>query len=205
MIKQTPTSRSMSLTDVKKELKRLEKDKLIDLITDLYKKNKSVREYFDFFVNPDEQELYFKYKDKIFYAFYPLRGNTLKIRQAKQALTDFKKHGVSAELNADLLLFYVQTGVDFTNDFGDIDEAFYNSIGSVYVQALKFMRTENLLELFAGRAKKIVSDTYGIGWGFHDYLAEVYFNFYPDDLEESENTQEPTKGRIIKLGRPRHK
>jgi hypothetical protein len=29
----------MGLTDIKKELKKLDKDKLIDLIADLYKKN----------------------------------------------------------------------------------------------------------------------------------------------------------------------
>jgi hypothetical protein len=33
----------MGLTDIKKELKKLDKDKLIDLVADLYKKNKSVR------------------------------------------------------------------------------------------------------------------------------------------------------------------
>ena len=34
----------MGLAEVKKELKKLEKDKLIDLIGDLYKKQKSVKE-----------------------------------------------------------------------------------------------------------------------------------------------------------------
>jgi len=32
----------MYLADIKKELKKLDKDKFIDLITDLYKKNESV-------------------------------------------------------------------------------------------------------------------------------------------------------------------
>ncbi len=36
----------MSLIDLKNELKKLEKDKLIDLVADLYKKNKSVKEFF---------------------------------------------------------------------------------------------------------------------------------------------------------------
>jgi Na+-transporting NADH:ubiquinone oxidoreductase subunit NqrC len=51
----------MGLTDIKKELKKLDKDKLIDLVAALYKKNKSVKEFFDFYVNPDERELFNKY------------------------------------------------------------------------------------------------------------------------------------------------
>jgi hypothetical protein len=38
----------MDLTELKKELKKLDKDKIIDLVTELYKKNKSVKEFLDF-------------------------------------------------------------------------------------------------------------------------------------------------------------
>ena len=38
-------------------------------------------------------------------------------------------------------------------------------------------------------------------WGFHDYLGDVYYDFYAD---YSDDTHEPTehqeKGKIIKLG-----
>lgn len=42
----------MGLSDIKKELKKLDTEKLINLIADLYTKNKSVKEFFDFYVNP---------------------------------------------------------------------------------------------------------------------------------------------------------
>lgn len=62
------------------------------------------------------------------------------------------------------------------------------------------MKKENLLYKFADRAGKVVSDTSGIGWGFHDYLYDVYSDFYAD---YSDGTDEPTeqqeKGKIIKL------
>ncbi|MCA6432179.1 MAG: hypothetical protein IM574_01110, partial [Cytophagales bacterium] len=107
----------MGLTDIKKELKKLDKDKLIDLVADLYKKNKSVKEFFDFYVNPDERELFNKYRDKVFEAFYPKRGYNYKLKDGKQAISDFKKLGTSSDLLADLMLFYVETGVKFTNDY----------------------------------------------------------------------------------------
>ena len=170
----------MGLTDIKKELKKLDKDKLIGLIADLYKKNKSVQEFLDFYVNPNERELFEKYRDKVFVAFYPKRGYKLKLKDGKKAISDFKKLGPSTDLLADLMLFYVETGVQFTNDFGDIDEGFYSSMATTYVAALTLMRKENLLDKYADRASKVVSDTSGIGWGFHDYLCDVHSDFYAD-------------------------
>ncbi len=170
----------MGLTDVKKELKKLDKDKLIDLVADLYKKNKSVKEFFDFYVNPDEKELFNKYRNIVIEAFYPRRGYSYKLKDGKQAISDFKKLGPSADLLADLMLIYVETGVKFTNDFGDVDEGFYSSLETTYVAALKLMKKENLLVRFADRAGKVVTDTSGIGWGFHDYLGDVHSDFYDD-------------------------
>jgi hypothetical protein len=187
----------MGLTDIKKELKKLDKDKLVDLVADLYKKNKSVKEFFDFYVNPNERGLFNKYRDKVFEAFYPRRGYNYKLKDGKQAISDFKKLGASADLLADLMLFYVETGVKFTNDFGDIDENYYSSLEKTYVQALTVMKKENMLDKFADRASKVVSDTSGIGWGFHDYLADVYADFYSDFIDDADKEDEPEeKGKL---------
>lgn len=169
---------TMGLTDIKKELRKLDKEKLVELVIDLYKKNKSVKEFLDFYVNPNEKELFLKYKDKVYEAFYPKRGDRFKLSDGKKAISDFKKLEASKELLSELMLFYVETGVEFTNEFGDIDEPFYNSVASVYLNALKLMSKENILDKFADRAKKIVDDTSGIGWGFHDELGDIYSDFY---------------------------
>jgi len=169
----------------------------------LYKKNKSVKEFFDFYVNPDERELYNKYKDKVFEAFYPRRGFNYKLKDGKQAISDFKKLGTSADLLADLMLFYVETGVKFTNDYGDINEPFYKSLATTFVDSLTLMNKENLLDKFEGRVEKVVDDTSGIGWGFHDYLVQVWIDFYPSEEDEDfaeDNNPSEEKGKIIKLG-----
>ncbi|HMG09810.1 MAG TPA: DUF6155 family protein [Mucilaginibacter sp.] len=171
----------MGLADVKRELKKLEKDKLIDLIADLYGKNKSVKEFFDFYLNPNEIKMFDKYRDKVFVAFYPKRGFNYSLKEGKQAISEFKKLGPSSDLIADLMLFYVETGVQFTNDFGDINEAFYSSVESTYLAALKLMKKNNLLDKFSERTRKVVNNTIETGWGFHDYLSEVYYQFYDDE------------------------
>ena len=191
----------MGLTDLKKELKKLDKDKLIDLVADLYKKNRSVKEFFDFYVNPDERELFNKYRDKIFEAFYPKRGYNFKLKDGKQAISDFKKLETSADSRIDLMLFYVETGVNFTNDFGDINEAFYKSLETTFVESLNLMNNENLLDKFEERVGKVVVNTNGIGWGFHDYMMQMWIEFYPTEDEEFDDEQAEIEenGKIIKL------
>lgn len=83
MTRQSQKRENMGLTELKKELKKLDKDKIIDLVSDLYKKNKSVKEFFDFYVNPKELELFKKYHDKVFDAFYPKRGFNYKLKDGK--------------------------------------------------------------------------------------------------------------------------
>jgi hypothetical protein len=47
----------------------------------------------------------------------------------------------------------------------------------MFESALKFIQKHNLGKNFHTRCKKIVDDTDGIGWGFHDQLGYLY-NFY---------------------------
>jgi hypothetical protein len=169
----------MSFSDIKKELNQLDKKQLISLISELYKINSATKEYLDFFANPNENEQHVKYKQRVLEAFYPKRGTDLKLKEAKLAIADFKKLGTSAELQADLMLFYVECGVRFTNDFGDINESFYSSLESMYKKALDLMHTENLLNSFQDRSLKIVKDTENIGWGFHYYIAGEHYEYYP--------------------------
>jgi hypothetical protein len=168
----------MGLTDLKKELKKLDKDNLIELVMDLYKKNKSVQDYLDLHIKQDEQVLLKKYCDKVFEAFYPKRGHDYKLKDAKQALTDFKKLGASDAAYSELMLFFVETGVKFTRDFGDMNDAFYSSMSKAYLSALTIMEEEDLLGKFADRAGKVVTATRGMGWGFHDFLVSAYTEFY---------------------------
>jgi glutathione peroxidase-family protein len=70
-----------------------------------------------------------------------------------------------------------------------------------YVGALTLMQKENVLEKFADRAGKVVSDTSGIGWGFHDFLIDAYSNFYADYTNYTDEENEKQQGKIIKLCR----
>jgi hypothetical protein len=163
---------------IKTELAKLEKRALIEILSDLYKKNKSVQEYLNFYIKPDEDGLFEKYRTKVYEAFYPKRGFDYSLKQGKQSISDFKKLGPSPELLADLMLFYVETGAQFTKDFGDMNEAFYISMEGTFANALKFMRKEGLLDQFKQRCVQVLDDTQDTGWGFYDTLSEIFYSFY---------------------------
>ena len=192
----------MSLTDLKKELKKFDKNKLINLISELYKKHKSVKDFFDFYIQPDEKGLFEKHKTKVFEAFYPKRGFQLKLKDARQAISDFKKFAPSNYLLADLMLFYVECGVQFTNDFGDIDENFYLSMEKMFDQTLALLKKEDVLGQFNDRAAKILTDTHGMGWGFFDSLCDIYYNYYEviEDNEEKADTANESKVIPLRKG-----
>ena len=77
-----------------------------------------------------------------------------------------------------MLLHFVECGVELTNTYGDINENFYTSVENTYDKALQIIDKNGLLEKFKARALKIIIDTENIGWGFHDYLEELYYEHY---------------------------
>jgi len=51
-------------------------------------------------------------------------------------------------------------------------------VENTYSNALDLIDKNGLLDKFENRANKIVVDTENIGWGFHDYLGDVYYQHY---------------------------
>jgi hypothetical protein len=166
---------------LKKYLKERGQEELIADITDLFTRFEPVKEYYQLKLSGGESEwqLVEKYKATIYKQFFPARGfGNPKLGVARKAVSDYKKISSSSEGLADLMLFYVETGIKFTNAYGDIDEPFYSSIESMYQRALEHLAKNKLLELFEERCKQVVSNTRGIGWGFHDTLADLYQQYF---------------------------
>jgi hypothetical protein len=168
----------MSKRDLKKELADFDKKKLISLISELYDKNKSVKEYLDYYLNPDEKAILKVYREKVREAFYPNRGFGFKLAVGKKAISDFRKLKPAVDSLIDLMLYYVECGVEFTNEYGDIDENYYLSIERAYRDSLDLIDKHLLHDIFKDRALTVVHDTGNIGWGFHDTLGDLYYEIY---------------------------
>lgn len=168
----------MGFLEVKRELQKLDSKDLIKHISELYKKFPEVREYFEFYIATNEDELLEKYKTKVREGFFPKRGYDLKLSISRKAIQDFKKLGASSVSVAELMLYYVQCGVEYTNEFGDIDEPFYISMENTYAKALELMSKENLLGYLKEVARKILDDSAETGWGFNDSIGDLYYDYY---------------------------
>ena len=173
----------MSKQKLKKELQQLTKEQLIEQIMDLYDKNKAVKEFYNFYLNPrNEKELAEKYKKQIrkeFNVENPMRS-TEKFSVAKRAITDFKGLQPSPEALADVMLYLPESACELTYCYGDFSEQFYDSAYNNYRTALEFIAKNNLLDVFKRRAKQCVKWASRCGYGFADVIAEVYYEYYQD-------------------------
>ncbi len=97
----------------------------------------------------------------------------------RKAISDFQKLSPTAEILTDLMMHVVERGVAFTNEFGDINEAFYDSIASMYRKVIQHIITNHLQVKFQGRCKDAEEASHDIGWGFGDEMEEIYEDNFP--------------------------
>lgn len=170
------TQKPPSLSTLKQYLKTRSQAELIEDISELFKRIPAVKDYYQVKLNPlAESQVVEKYKKVIEDEFFPARGfGKARLSVARKAVNDYKKVAASPASIADIMVFYVEQGVKFTNEYGDIDEPFYNSMESMYAKALEWMNKYELKDMFYLRCRQIVSDTSRIGWGFHDALGYLY-------------------------------
>jgi len=171
----------MNIQELKKHLEELTKKELINEISFLFKMDPFSKDYLSSkFSQGSEHSLLEKYKQQVKNEFYPQRGEPkLRLSIAKKAVSEFKKISKSQADISDIMLFYVENGIEFTCDYGDIDEKFYSSMESMFENALKFIQKHDLGKDFNTRCKKIADDTDRIGWGFHDRLGYLYDFYFP--------------------------
>ncbi len=182
-------TKPMTLTELKRELKQLDHKELIQLISDLYKSDRKVKEMLSArFVGEEyQQALLSEYKKKMEDVFFPASMNKpLSLKNAKALITDFKKNG-SLEMTLDLMLHYVECGNEFTNTYGDIDDQFYGSLCSVFrrfIDELNTKGTESMYRAFEERIDNLKSSARHIGWGYGDYIREKSYEIeWLDDDE----------------------
>jgi len=169
----------MNITELKKHLKDATKEELLKDIVDIYKKNEFVKDYYVSKYSADSRSLVLaKYKEIIEYEFFPEKGfGKARLSVAKKSITEFKKISNDKTSIAELMIFYVENGVNYTECYGDIDQQFYHSMENMYERLLKFIVDNGLVDVFNDRCLKIVSDTQNMGWGFHEQLCEIYYDY----------------------------
>jgi hypothetical protein len=170
------TASKINLTTLKKYLKSCSQAELISDIAELFQQNQLVKEYYQIKLDPQgEEQVAEKYKKVIENEFFPTRGyGKARLSVAKKAITEYKKIGKTDAGAIDIMLFYVEQGVKFTDAYGDINEQFYDSMEDMYYKALGEIIKQDLKPIFQQRCRQIVDATEDMGWGFYEILSQMY-------------------------------
>ena len=180
----------LSVSEVKNMLKEKSRDELLELLLESYKTIPLLKEYISVkYGSQDNIEKILKdYKNKIYNVFFPKNMKTqFKISDAKKAVNEFKKLCSSEELTIELMLYYVEMGIEFANTYGDINEAFYNSVATMYEAVVSAINKQDDSEIYNNlnyRLKAVVENTNAMGWGFHDELSDIYWQIKWLDIED---------------------
>jgi hypothetical protein len=169
---------------VKSTVSKLSRDDLLSLVAELYRLSKQNQNFLHArFANAEAAME--DCKKIIAECLYPdvLRDRPLQVAKAKKIVADFCKAVADPVLHADLMLFFVEQGNAFTLEYGDIDAGFYNALLAMGRRAVKTICSlpKELQEPFRERLSEIVLSSSGIGWGYHDELAEIYDAAFPEE------------------------
>ena len=164
----------ISASQLKKALTGKTSKELIDEILFVHKTYPQAKDYLTAKYGEGEGAVIKQYKEVVKNEFFPKRGlGSLRLSIAKKAISDFKKIATSQESVIDIMLFYVEQGVKFTDEYGDINERFYISVETVFEDALKLMVKYKLIEGFRPRCDWIVGNACD-GWAFKEGLEGSY-------------------------------
>lgn len=126
--------------DVKKVIAQWPSDDLVGLVQDLYKFDAANADFLHArLLSPSVgDDGLSPYKERIRQAVSPAEPwkQDVRLSEGRKAISDYKKASGDARGLLALMMYYVQCGNDFTLEFGDIDEAFYDSMCSM-VEGIK--------------------------------------------------------------------
>lgn len=170
----------MGLKNLKSYLDCKSEEFLRGEILALYKKFAVVKEYYELRFDPySSSDRAQKYKAILEKQFCPSKGlPELKYAIAKKAISDFKKVCRDSWAIIDLQVTYIEYGIKCTDQYGDMDERFYNSMESMFRASLSDMKKSGLLEDFKVRCGTIWEKTQDMGYGIGYTTTDLYEEFF---------------------------
>lgn len=167
---------------VKSLIKDLELSELREVITELCKLNPKNRQFLELHIlssneanvetitEEGKKKIYSHLYGNSMFAKIDLAGARKQVREYSKLLKDYPGQ------IADLQLYYVETGTEITNEYGDIDERFYNSMESMLGSFCKQIQKHPVYyNRFRDRLINLKTACEGIGWGYHDTVGDMIY------------------------------
>jgi hypothetical protein len=169
--------KSAGWLNIRRQLADWSKPALIALVKDLHDLSPDNRDFLlaRFQAEENVGAALEKYRQKIVEQFFPARGDgKLKLAEARKAIRDYRNATGNLTGTIDLMLTYVENGTEFTHEFGDINESFYNSLESVLNEMAQLLLREGaeFYPRFRERVQRLTSHADHIGWGYGDAVRD---------------------------------
>lgn len=168
-------------SELNRYLKELSRVGLENEIKKLYSKFGEVKKYYELELSQDASKVLNEFKDRIKKEYFPSRGyGRASNKESKKVITEFKNISIFQKDVIELILYRVETMIEFTKTYGDIDEPFYNSLESSFNEACKLIKDEKLEKEYRGECRRLMAETYYFGWGLYDGFKYSYDNNFVD-------------------------
>jgi len=161
--------------ELNKYLSSLSEKELIKEVKKLYDKFPDVKKYYEMELGDNSEKILAEYKAKIEKEYFPKRGyGQARSSVSRKVVSNFKRISVHQKDVIELQLYRTEMMIKFTDTYGDIDEAFYNSLESSFAQACELIEEEKLIPYFKDYCKDLIGKTEDFGWGVPYTLSEIY-------------------------------
>ena len=170
----------MKARTIQNHLKACSKEELVQMLLDLARRTPAVERFLIAKFDPTASVPDFEdYKAEVRAEFFPPRGfGNGNPSIAFRMLQRVEAEATSSKQVIDFIYYCVETGVEFTAAYGDIDEEYYTAFEDLFERAAKLAATEKLINEYEPRARRIVKSTYEMGWGFYDGLERIFREYF---------------------------
>ncbi|MCH5247666.1 MAG: hypothetical protein J1E99_05865 [Muribaculaceae bacterium] len=146
---------------LKKELLKLEKDELIEVILSAYGASKETKEYFDFFLNPDIDLLREKYQEMIVKEFRRTRRvyySKARINTVRRIIKKFSSFDPGSEYVVEFYIFTITHSLSTERNL-NFTPVLYNGTKKLAEDLLKYADKHRVFDLAVkGLSNLIKSD-----------------------------------------------
>ena len=122
------------------------------------------------------------------YPKYPEHFSPGAMAISLRIIDTLKKNGGTPSEIADLTLFYIECGTQFTCSHGDMDEDFYAELENAFEDLLVFLKENkqtNLFETYEHRINALIKEADEcVGWGYPDQLRDYLITHFPSNFKE---------------------
>ncbi|MBD5225225.1 MAG: hypothetical protein HDS68_04570 [Bacteroidales bacterium] len=170
----------MSKTQLKKEIKNISRDQLEQMILEAYDARKEIKQYFDFFLNPDVDKLTERYTLEINKEFgRSKRGySKARITNVRRLYKEFKSYHPGFDKEIELLMHIIRVSLKSERVF-NLSETMIRGIGSLLNELVNISDKNLVADKVWSDLTTLLDDTAAGTRYFRKYLREQLESYRP--------------------------